>query len=181
MRQALKIHPDSPNPGVSRIEVEVTRPTPAALALDYRVAGTMSGVILPPVTTPARSDGLWRHTCFEAFIAAGAETGYLEFNFAPSTQWAAYRFGGYRAGMSAVDIGAPRIEMKTTAEHCELRVALDLAGLLPSGVAWRLGLSAVIEEAGGATSYWALAHPPGRPDFHHATSFAIDLPSTELS
>jgi hypothetical protein len=38
-----------------------------------------------------------------------------------------------------------------------------------------LGLSAVIEETSGAKSYWALAHPPGRPDFHHADGFALML------
>jgi hypothetical protein len=38
---------------------------------------------------------------------------------------------------------------------------------------WRLGLSAIIEEASGRRSYWALAHPPGKPDFHHPDSFAL--------
>jgi hypothetical protein len=33
----------------------------------------------------------------------------------------------------------------------------------------------VIEDADGSLSYWALAHPPGRPDFHHTEAFALDL------
>ena len=40
---------------------------------------------------------------------------------------------------------------------------------------WRLGLSAVIEEKDGGTSWWALAHPPGKPDFHHDDCFAARL------
>ena len=40
---------------------------------------------------------------------------------------------------------------------------------------WRLGLSAVIEDTNGHKSYWALAHPPGKPDFHHADCFAYEL------
>ena len=44
---------------------------------------------------------------------------------------------------------------------------------------WRLGLSAVIEEADGTKSYWALAHPPGSPDFHHADCFVVELPAAE--
>jgi hypothetical protein len=40
---------------------------------------------------------------------------------------------------------------------------------------WRLGLSALIDDTGGARSYWALAHAPGKPDFHHAASFALDF------
>ena len=40
----------------------------------------------------------------------------------------------------------------------------------------RLGLSAVIEEADGRVSYWALAHPAPKPDFHHAGTLALQLP-----
>ena len=40
---------------------------------------------------------------------------------------------------------------------------------------WRLGLSAVIEALNGEKSYWALAHPPEKPDFHHPDSFTLDL------
>ena len=31
-----------------------------------------------------------------------------------------------------------------------------------------IGLSAILEEEDGTKSYWALAHPPDKPDFHHA-------------
>jgi hypothetical protein len=34
----------------------------------------------------------------------------------------------------------------------------------------------VIEERNGRKSYWALAHPPGEPDFHHPACFALELP-----
>ena len=37
-------------------------------------------------------------------------------------------------------------------------------------------LSAVIETTDGAMSYWALAHPSAKPDFHHPDSFVLDLP-----
>jgi hypothetical protein len=36
-------------------------------------------------------------------------------------------------------------------------------------------LSALIEDQNGGKSYWALAHPPGKPDFHHADSFALEF------
>jgi hypothetical protein len=36
-------------------------------------------------------------------------------------------------------------------------------------------VSAVVETLDGALSYWALRHPPGKPDFHHADSFALEL------
>src|SRR5687767_1847903 len=100
MRQALKLHPDSRCIAVTRIEVDVARPSPDSLLLRYFVTGKMSDLRLPPVTAPARADELWQHTCFEAFVCALPGAAYYEFNFAPSTQWAAYRFSGYRSGMS---------------------------------------------------------------------------------
>ena len=41
---------------------------------------------------------------------------------------------------------------------------------------WVAGVSAVIEEADGTKSFWALAHPPGGPDFHHPACFTLELP-----
>lgn len=39
----------------------------------------------------------------------------------------------------------------------------------------RVGISAVIEKTDGTKSYWALAHPEGKPDFHHPACFAGTL------
>jgi hypothetical protein len=178
MPQFLKIHPDSHGYPVSQIEVEVARPHPDRLALSYIVTGKMSDVRMPPVMATARGDRLWQHTCFEAFVRASSGSDYYEFHFAPSTQWAAYRFSGYRSGMRvANEIGAPSIEMQMGPDHCTLEASLELNGLsdLPRNVAWRLGLSAVIEDISGRMSYWASAHPPGKPDFHHADCFVHEF------
>jgi hypothetical protein len=43
-------------------------------------------------------------------------------------------------------------------------------------IAGRVGLAAVVEETSGHRSYWALAHPPGKPDFHHADCFTLEVP-----
>jgi len=179
MRQALTLHPDSRCDAVTGIEVEAARPRPAALAVRYFATGAIAGLRLPPVTAPARTDELWRHTCFEVFVRAPPRDAYYEFNFAPSRQWAGYRFSGYRRGVSiAAAITTPRIDVQSNAEHYELEVSLALGPLpdLPDDVSWLLGLSAVIEELGGRKSYWALAHPPGKPDFHHMDCFALELP-----
>jgi hypothetical protein len=128
---------------------------------------------LPPVVAAARADELWRHTCFEAFVRTSADPGYYEFNFSPSTQWAAYQFSGYRSGMRvATEIAAPRIEARSSAATYTLQVALEFDELSSPLL---LGLSAVLEETNGRKSYWALAHPPGKPDFHHADCFALEL------
>jgi hypothetical protein len=39
----------------------------------------------------------------------------------------------------------------------------------------RAAVSAVIEQHDGAISYWALAHPAGKPDFHHRDGFVLKL------
>jgi hypothetical protein len=67
------------------------------------------------------------------------------------------------------------VEVRSNGAGFELQVSLELPGL-PSDSAWRLGLAAVIEETSGRKSYWALAHPPGKPDFHHSDCFALELP-----
>jgi len=184
MRHALKLHPDSRSAAVTDIAVEVARSSGGNLALRFVVTGAISDLRIPPVAAPARTDELWKHTCFEAFLRTSRGPEYFEFNFAPSTQWAAYRFSGYRNGMTgAREIGAPRIEVQSSDAQFELQASLDLDRLpgLSGYADWRLGLSAVIEETSGARSYWALAHPPGKADFHHADCFALRLPAAGLS
>ena len=178
MRQALRLHPDSLCSVVTHIEVEIARPHAGSLLLSYFVTGKIGDLRIPPVVTAARADGLWRHTCFEAFVGSSASAAYHEFNFAPSTQWAAYRFSGYRRGMHvATEMCAPRIDVQSSPACYTLQASLDLDWLsrLPGGARWRLGLAAVIEEANGRKSYWALAHPPGKADFHHSDCFTHEL------
>jgi hypothetical protein len=178
MRQLLKLHPESRCVAVSHIEVDVSRRGADRLVLTYIVTGKISGIRMPPVMPPGRGNELWRHTCFEAFIRASSGPEYYEFNFAPSAQWAVYRFSGYRSGMCVpAEIGPPPIEVQGSADCYTLQASLEpdrLSGL-PRTVSWRLGLSALIEDASGRMSYWALAYPPGKPDFHHADCFAHEF------
>ena len=103
---------------------------------------------------------------------AGQGPGYREFNFSPSSEWTAYAFHGYReeAGLG-IELD-PGIEVRRTGTRLELDAELHRA-FLPPGRSLRLGLSAVIEDADGVLSYWALQHPPGKPDFHHTDAFAL--------
>src|SRR5580704_16705499 len=173
MRHTLRLHPDSHCAAATRIEADVARPRPGNLILSYVVSGEIGDLRWPPVMAPARADELWRHTCFEAFIRASTGPAYFEFNFSPSTQWAAYQFSGYRSAMRiATEIAAPRIEVRSDGVTFTLQAALELDGLSSP---LHLGLSAVLEETNGRKSYWALAHPPGKADFHHADCFALEL------
>lgn len=136
-----------------------------ALWLAYRIRGTIEDIVLPGKGAAP----LWQHTCCEAFVARKAGTAYDEFNFSPSGDWAAYAFTAYRRGEPR-SVPDPRIAVRAGADLLELeaRVGVPAEPLV-------LGLSAVIEERGGARSYWALRHAPGKPDFHHRAAFALEL------
>jgi hypothetical protein len=174
MRRVLTLHPASRCAAVTSIEVDVARPRADALLLSYQVTGKIDDLWIPPPALSARTDELWRHTCFEAFVSSPASERYFEFNFAPSVQWAAYRFDGYRTGMRiAGEIGQPHIETQRAPDRFILQAVFE-SGVLPAGP-WRLGLAAMIEETGGQLSYWALAHAPGKPDFHRADCFMCEI------
>ena len=176
-RHTLNHHPDTPCDAITSIEVEIVRPSSSILTLTYLITGAIADIHLPAKTSSERTDDLWRRTCFEAFLRPASGGGYFEFNLAPSGQWAAYRFDGYRDGMAWAQVDTPEITTQTTARTYELRVSLNLDQL--PDAPWRLGVSAVIEETSGRKSYWALTHPAGRPDFHHADGFAVALGRAE--
>jgi hypothetical protein len=172
MRLPLKPHPDSQGAAVRSIEVEVSRPEPAALRLRYLVNGDVSQLRLPERAPPARADRLWDTTCFELFLKRAGEEAYREFNFSPSTRWAAYSFASYREGMQeALVETAPEILLRSSDHGFTLEAKLSH----PADKPWRISLSAILEEAGGEKSYWAVRHPPGKPDFHHPDCFAAEL------
>lgn len=179
-RAQLLAHPDTPGEWVWSIGAEVELTPGAALLCHYELHGDVGRLRVPAARAGRRADELWQHTCFEVF-AAPPGGGYYEFNFAPSLEWAAYRFSGYREHMTPAALArAPGIKARRTPDRLELTVHLYLEGLagLARAGQLRLGLSAVIEDDGGRLSYWALHHAPGNPDFHDPDAFALELPAS---
>jgi hypothetical protein len=108
---------------------------------------------------------------------------YCEFNFSPSGEWSAYSFRRYRDGAPLQDGElAPEITARSADDRLDLDATIHLHRLpmMPHNACLRLGLSAVIEEENGVLSYWALKHPPGRPDFHHPDGFALEIEPPEV-
>lgn len=165
----LVCHPATPSDAVRAIEAHVHRSTAGELHLRYLIRGDVSQVRVPPSAAPGAVERLWEHTCCELFVSPEGEGGYREFNFSPSGQWAAYAFERYREG-KATAISDPGIRVRVGADALELdaRVHVGVGRL-------RAGLSAVIEEAGGRRSYWALAHHDEKPDFHRSEAFVLVL------
>jgi len=182
MRQKLTLHPDARCDAVTGIAVEVARPAPRRVVVRYTVIGAIGDLSVPAETLPTRADGLWRTTCFEAFVRGPSGEAYCELNMSPSRQWACYRFDAYREGMTPMrGIGGPHVAIMRVESGLEQGAVWDLDGApdLQNEGPWGVGLSAVIEEACGRLSHWALAHPRGKPDFHHADSFALQLVTAE--
>jgi len=160
------------------MDVRVHRERPDTLVFQYVLRAEMSRIRVPALQPSERVNGLWKHTCFEAFIAATGVPGYYELNFSPSQQWAVYRFTAYRDGMSPVDIVTPpQVIVRRYEDRLEVDAMIRLFDLtvLQAARTLKLALSAVVEDDSGTLSYWALKHAPDKPDFHHPDGFVLEL------
>ena len=173
------------------------------LQLRYELCADLSALRVPQSTphgTPIGAvggpvDGLWQHTCFEAFVRREGDAAYQEFNFSPAGQWAHYRFSAQRIRDHAAPLTppsarqaspaqptqhpspqpppAPRLQVERHPNRLVLLATL-LPGVLPApsiNGRLRLALSAVVEDSVGRLSHWALHHPLDHPDFHHPAGF----------
>ena len=161
-------HPTTPSPFVHKIDVQLRREG-LLLWLRYSIGDDPTAIVWPEEAEAGRTDDLWRHTCCEVFV--GTPDGYVEYNLSPSGRWASYRFDATRCGMREAEEAAVVLAMDRGPD----RMALEARIELPYG-ARRLGLACVIEHRDGGFSYWALAHPSAKPDFHHPHSFVLELP-----
>ncbi len=171
---SLLPHPSTPAGRSAAPRVALSRSADGALTLRYELTGGPAGLRVPAARPPGRGDGLWRHTCCEAFVGAAGTAAYREFNFSPSGEWQAYAFAAYRAGGLLEPAAAPDIATESHADRLVL-VARIPPRNLPAGPVLRIGLCAVLEDLDGGLSYWALRHAPGKPDFHHPDTFALEI------
>lgn len=176
----LLAHPASASAAVRRIAACAERVASDSLRLRYVLEADLRHVrIPPPIPDAGRADHLWAHTCFEAFVGFEDSPHYLELNFSPSGQWAAYRFQSYRQGMAPAALAeAPRLARRGGEQRIELEAEVKLSA--PSR-RLRIALSTVVEDREGRLSYWAVRHPAGKPDFHHPESFAFALDQPRIT
>ncbi len=178
---ALARHPSARSDAVRSIRVLARRPNNAELRLAYRLEGDLAQIRIPLPSAPRIGLELWRHTCFEVFVALEGRSGYHEFNFAPSAEWTVYAMRGYRDGTPLSDESIrPEIAMRSNAGGLELSALVRLHRLSATHVTspLRLGINAVIEARDGF-SYWALRHPREKPDFHDAGGFTLVIEPPE--
>jgi len=165
--------------------------SPPALWLRFCISGAQQLRCPAPAQRPQRRDGLWQHTCLEAFVADPGPEAYWEFNLAPSGHWAVYRLARYRDGLEPDPcyealpfevLRQPEVEGEPTNEltaQLSHGLTLDLQCPLPPALASAaelvVGLTAVLEDQRGGLSYWALTHPAAQPDFHDRRGWVLRL------
>ncbi len=154
---------------------------PFVLHLDFVLKADLREILLPEKFEGAeRTDNLWEHTCFEAFISLESGPEYLEVNLAPSGQWNIYEFSSYRASrIEAEQVNCKPLILKAKTNF-NIQTEIDL-----SQVAWiknskknmdlQIGLTGVIELKNHVKSYCALTHKSDKPDFHRKESFILRL------
>ncbi|MBM4208370.1 MAG: DOMON-like domain-containing protein [Gammaproteobacteria bacterium] len=178
VKSCLLYHPDTADDRIKNLHIGVKALyQDRSLKLHFDVLGDIDYLLIPKPKSPEEVDGLWQHTCFEAFISVVEESYYREFNFSPSGDWAAYAFDDYRHGKTWRARTPPVISYVRTSDRFSLEAVLSQDDLPenPRKQPYRLGLTAVLEVKTGGLSYWALFHPAGKPDFHHRAGFTLSF------
>lgn len=156
-----------------RIQGRIER-TFQTLVLSFCLQGNLGDLVLPGAAARNRCDNLWRSTCLEMFWAEEGKKNYWELNLAPNGAWNVYAFSDYRTGMRQEErIAAPLVETTRTPDTFSLTAELGIGNLHANNAPLRVGVSAVLEHRDTRLSYWALAHPENRPDFHAPQAFLL--------
>ncbi|MDP1653453.1 MAG: DOMON-like domain-containing protein [Rhodocyclaceae bacterium] len=177
-------HPDNPPVFMQDIGATLLQKSDGSLAIAYAIHGPTDGLRIPAPDAPAPAEALWRTTCCELFVGTTDAADYREFNFSPSGQWAVYDFSDYRDRTPAQPrISTPSIRSGQHADRLRLDALLPptaLPKMSNEGGILCFALAVVLESNDGSLGYWALAHPAGKPDFHHRAGFALQLDSPEF-
>lgn len=144
------------------------------MVFEFHIEGDLGKIKWPDTfqSREERRNELWKHTCFEVFLAANRneETPYFEVNCSPNGDWNLYHLSGYRKDLKPYYPGRVSLLERENTDH-GLRFIIGVEGLPASP--WHIGLTAVIEEVSGKVTYWALAHPGKTADFHDKRGFIL--------
>ena len=175
---ALNRHGESMHGVFSSISAQVER-IGDSISIVYFFGFTKNTSQFDRVPQIRLGEALWNRTCFELFLQPATLQEYYEWNFAPDGAWSAYRLADYRSNIST----DPDVQLTAATNRCgpsggELHRTMQLAPghRLLAVEPCQLAISAVDCECSRPAVYWALAHPPGQPDFHHPTCFTATLP-----
>lgn len=173
---AFSLHPfPGLDSGGITIQGDIER-TGQVLAFSFLLQGKVDDLILPPATGANRRDNLWQATCLELFWAEESSENYWELNLAPSGGWNVYTFTGYRTGMRQEErVAEPLITTERTPATFALTAELGITQLHAQDAPLRIGVSTVLQHRDSRLSYWSLAHPAEKPDFHAPQCFLLRM------
>lgn len=143
--------------------------------IEFLLEGDLSSIKWPETfaVIESRKDDLWKSTCLEAFFAESLDAGspYFEVNCSPAGDWNLYSLSSYRQDLAPLAQGKVRLIEREGAPR-GVRFIISVEGL--PAVRFKVGLTAVVEHANGEVSYWALAHPGVKADFHDKRAFLLE-------
>lgn len=168
--QQLVLHPDCAPGPITTVSASVA-PTASGCRARFRFEGDIARIRVPAKAPARRTDFLWKTTCCEIFWQPAGGPGYREFNLSPSGRWACYDFDDVR--LKRRDGAVEAIVLAGSSGPAELVVEADIAADLPLPAA--VALTAVVEDEAGDIQYWALAFPPGKPEFHSDAGRTVRL------
>lgn len=144
--------------------------------ISYRMEGPLQEIALPgPAPLLERRFGLWEETCLEFFIRPPESSAYWEFNLSPAGHWNVFSFTSYREGIKEEPAFTSLPFRVQRGPEFLLSVEFALDKIIEAETKIQLAVSAVIKTKEGKFSYWALAHPGSKPDFHHKDGFVLGL------
>ncbi|MEP3051348.1 MAG: hypothetical protein ABJP48_09615 [Erythrobacter sp.] len=159
--QSLMLHPSCELGPIQAITAEIA-PSSQGCEVEFRLTGEIGDIKVPDHKPPARTDDLWKTTCFEIFWQPIGGTYYREFNLSPSSRWAAYDFDGFREGMRDAPVDAIALSCSHNERELVLKASIAAELTDPAQVA----LNAIVEHHDRSLQFWALAFAPGKPEFH---------------
>lgn len=165
----LILHPDCPSGPITAISASI-KPTEDGCHATFRATGDLDAIIIPELVKPARTDNLWKTTCFEIFWQPQGGKYYREFNLSPSTRWACYDFDDFR--LNSRD-GPAVVVIECRREGDELIIEAEISSELPLPA--DVALNGIIEDIQGNIQFWALAFEAGKPEFHSKVCRALQL------
>jgi len=173
---AFTLHPFPGQDPEGLIIHGVIERTDRTITLSFLLKGTMDNIVLPAAAGRQRCDNLWQSTCLEMFWGEAGKKNYWELNLAPTGAWNVYSFTDYRTEMRQEErVAEPFITTDRTPDSFSLTAEFEIADLHAIRTPLRIGISAVIRHQDNRLSYWAMAHPEGKPDFHAPQTFLLHV------
>ena len=180
MEIKLMSHPNTAQPSAPISVVAFLNRCNTKVMIEYVLTGDMKEFSIPAVSlNPSRVDGLWCHTCFEAFMRFEDSEAYYELNASPTDDWNLYSSSGYHQDRIADDRINYIFQESHFSEGIYRKVIhVDFANIFPADLNkldLHMGITAVLEDRNQNLSYWAHTHCDTRPNFHMLESFSLQL------